>query len=173
MDHPFAEAFRYKAWANRELLDCGERQWPSLPEEDARFFVRILNHTRVVDCIFIGHITGKPHGFDADNTTETPTIAELRAAMAQTDGWLVEYAARAGDTELARDIPFVFTDGDHGRMRVDEMLLHLLTHGSNHRGMAARVLATHGLERPRDTFTRFLHLVDPSRRGGTMGPGAA
>jgi uncharacterized damage-inducible protein DinB len=58
-------------------------------------------------------------------------------------------------------------------MRVDEMLLHLLTHGSNHRGMAARVLATHGLERPRDTFTRFLHMDDPSRRGDAMAPGAA
>jgi uncharacterized damage-inducible protein DinB len=166
MDHPLAEAFRYKAWANRELLDCGERQWPSLPEEDARFFVRILNHTHVVDRIFIGHITGGPHGFDADNTVETPTLAVLRAAMTRTDGWLVEYVARADQAELARDVPFVFTDGDRGRMRVDEMLLHLLTHGSNHRGMAARVLAVNGLERPGDTFTRFLHLTDPARRDG-------
>ena len=169
----FADAFRYKAWANRELLDCGERQWRALPEGDARFFARILNHTHVVDRIFIGHITGKPHGFDGDNTEETPTLADLRAAMARTDGWLADYAARADAQELVRDIPFVFTDGDHGRMRVDEMLLHLLTHGSNHRGMAARVLAERGLERPRDTFTRFLHLNDPSRRGGTMKPGAA
>ena len=173
MDHPFTDAFRYKVWADQDLLDHGERQWPSLPAEDARFFVRILNHTHVVDRIFIGHITGKPHGFDADNTPETPTLATLRAAMAETDGWLVEYATRADEVELAREIPFVFTDGDHGRMRVDEMLLHLLTHGSNHRGMAARVLATHGLERPRDTFTRFLHLSDPSRRGGTMEPRTA
>jgi len=97
---------------------------------------------------------------------ETPTIAALRAAMAQADRWLVEYSASADQAELARDIPFVFTDGDRGRMRVDEMLLHLLTHGSNHRGMAARVLATHGLERPKDTFTRFLHLTYPERRDG-------
>ncbi len=173
MKQPFADAFRYKAWANQDLLDHGERQWQSLPEEDARFFVRILNHTHVVDRIFIGHITGKPHGFDADNTMETPTIAALRAAMAQTDSWLAEYTANADEAELARAIDIAFTDGDRGRMRVDEMLLHLLTHGSNHRGMAARVLAMHGLERPRDTFTRFLHLNDPSRRGGTMEPGAA
>jgi uncharacterized damage-inducible protein DinB len=86
--------------------------------------------------------------------------------MAQADRWLVEYSASADQAELARDIPFVFTDGDRGRMRVDEMLLHLLTHGSNHRGMAARVLATHGLERPKDTFTRFLHLTYPERRDG-------
>lgn len=168
MPRQFTDAFHYKAWANQELLDCGERQWDALPEEDARFFVRILNHTHVVDRIFIGHITGKPHGFDANNTTETPTLAALRAAMVQTDGWLVAYAERADAMELARDIPFVFTDGDRGRMRVDEMLLHLLTHGSNHRGMAARVLANHGLDRPKDTFTRFLHLTYPERRDGGM-----
>jgi uncharacterized damage-inducible protein DinB len=166
MDHPFADAFRYKAWANQDLLDHGERQWQSLPEEDARFFVRILNHTHVVDRIFIGHLTGKPHGFDADNTAETPTLAALRAAMAEVDGWLVEYTERVDTAELARDIPLVFTDGDRGRMRVGEILLHLLTPGSNHRGMAARVLATHRLDRPRDTFTRFLHLTYPERRDG-------
>jgi len=49
---------------------------------------------------------------------------------------------------------------------VEEILLHLLTHGSNHRGMAARVLAVNGLDRPRDTFTRFLHQSDPVRRHG-------
>jgi uncharacterized damage-inducible protein DinB len=173
MSRLFADAFRYKAWANRELLDCGERQWHALPEEDARFFVRILNHTHVVDRIFIGHITGKPHGFDGDNTVETPALADLREATAQTDGWLAEYAAHADVKELARDIPFVFTDGDRGRMRVDEVLLHLLTHGSNHRGMAARVLATYGVERPKDTFTRFLHLTDPLRREDMMRPGTA
>ena len=166
MDHPFADAFRYKAWANQDLLDHGERQWQALPEEDARFFVRILNHTHVVDRIFIAHLTGKPHGFDADNTAGTPALAALRAAMAEVDGWLVTYTKRVDEVELARDIPFVFTDGDRGRMRVGEMLLHLLTHGSNHRGLAARVLATHGLDRPRDTFTRFLHLTYPERRDG-------
>lgn len=166
----FAEAFRYKAWANRELLDFGERQWMALPEEDARFFARILNHTRVVDCIFSGHIAGKPHGFDADNTLETPAIAALRTAMAEADGWLIDYAEAATAAELAREIAFAFTDGDHGRMRVEEILLHLLTHGSNHRGMAARVLAVNGLDRPKDTFTRFLHALEPARRERRAAP---
>lgn len=173
MSRLFTDAFRYKAWANRELLECGERQWDQLPEEDARFFARILNHTHVVDRIFIAHITGTPHGFDADNTVETPSLAALKASMAHTDDWLAEYVAGAMDAELDREVDFMFTDGDRGRMRVEEMLMHLLTHGSNHRGMAARVLAAHGLDRPKDTFTRFLHLTNPSRREATLRPGLA
>jgi uncharacterized damage-inducible protein DinB len=163
MSRLLSDAFRYKAWANRELLEYGERQWHQLPEEDARFFARILNHTHVVDRIFVGHITGKPHGFDADNTVETPNLAALKASMAQTDGWLAEFAATATEAALAREIGFAFTDGDRGRMRVEEILLHLLMHGNIHRGMATRVLMQHGLDRPQDTFTHFLHLTQPAR----------
>jgi uncharacterized damage-inducible protein DinB len=165
MSRAFGDAFRYKAWANQELLDFGERQWHALPDEDARFFSRILNHTHVVDRIFIGHLSDRPHGFDGDNTDETPSLASLRTAMAEADGWLIAYAEGLSQADLAREIEFTFTDGDRGCMRVEEILLHLLTHGSNHRGMAARVLGVHGLERPRDTFTRFLHLGEPARRG--------
>lgn len=165
MTRLFADGFRYKAWANRELLEYGERQWTALPAGDARFFARILNHAHVVDRIFVGHITGQPHGFAADNTVETPGLAALKASMAQTDDWLAEYAAGATPEELAREIDFVFTDGDRGRMRVEEILLHLLTHGNIHRGMATRVLMEHGLDRPQDTFTHFLHLTQPARRG--------
>ncbi|WP_409372704.1 hypothetical protein [Pseudoalteromonas sp. bablab_jr011] len=49
-------------------------------------------------------------------------------------------------------------------MSVAEILIHLLTHGSNHRGMASRVLAANNLERPKDTFTRYLHQLEPLRR---------
>jgi uncharacterized damage-inducible protein DinB len=51
-------------------------------------------------------------------------------------------------------------------MRVEKILLHLLTHGNIHRGIAERVLAVHGLDRPADTLTHFLHLTDPARRNG-------
>ena len=47
----FANAFKYKQWANAELLAFGERQLHLLPESDATFFVRILNHTTVVDSL--------------------------------------------------------------------------------------------------------------------------
>lgn len=170
MSRLFADGFRYKAWADRELLEYGERQWDALPEEDARFFARILNHAHVVDRIFVGHITGQPHGFHADNTVETPSLAALKASMAHTDGWLAEYAASATQEELDREVSFVFTDGDRGRMRVEEILLHLLTHGNIHRGMVTRVLAERGLDRPEDTFTHFLHLTQPARRATAVHP---
>lgn len=160
----FARAFQYKKWANDELLMLGERQFSQLPERDATFFVRILNHTAVVDSLFISRISGEPEQYTADNTVETPTLAELRQRMEHNDAWLVNFAESASSDELKRNISFHFTDGDYGQLTVEETLLHLLTHGSNHRGMASRVLASNGLERPKDTFTRYLHQSEPSRR---------
>ncbi len=160
----FADAFKYKQWANAELLVLGERQLNQMPDSDAEFFVRILNHTTVVDSLFISRLCGEAERYQGDNTRETPTFDELKARIAHNDAWLVDFAERASANELQRVIAFRFTDGDLGQLSVEEVLLHLLTHSSNHRGMAARTLATNGLERPKDTFTRYLHQAEPARR---------
>ncbi|MBE0363429.1 hypothetical protein PULV_a0867 [Pseudoalteromonas ulvae UL12] len=160
----FVTAFKYKQWANAELLLCAQSQIQQLPEDEARFFIRILHHTSVVDSLFISRITGSVERYTTDNTIETPTLAELQHTMNLHDQWLVDYTLRLSAEELVRHIDFKFVDGDGGRLSVSEILLHLLTHGSNHRGMASRVLSSHGLERPKDTYTRYLHLTEPERR---------
>ena len=160
----FSKGFQYKKWANNELLELGERQFSKLPENEATFFVRILNHTSVVDSLFISRILGEPEKYHGDNTVETPTLSQLRETMNQNDSWLVQYAMSASQEELKRVVSFKFVDGETGQMSVEEILLHLLMHGSNHRGMASRVLAENNLERPKDTLTRYLHQAEPSRR---------
>lgn len=163
----FAKAFKYKKWANNELLSLGEEQFSKLPKTDAKFFIRILNHTTVVDSLFISRILGESEKYRGDNTVETPTISDLRDTMNQNDSWLVDYVESASDQELKRVVSFTFIDGDKGQLSVEEILIHLLTHGSNHRGMASRMLAENNLERPKDTFTRYLHQLEPSRRDNT------
>lgn len=164
----FAKVFEYKKWANSQLLDFGERQFSKLPENDGIFFVRILNHTTIVDSLFTSRILGEPEKYTADNTVETPSFSELRERMAHNDTRLVQYAMSASKDELDKVIQFNFVDGDIGTMSVEEVLFHLLTHGNNHRGMASRVLAENNLERPKDTYTRYLHLAEPTRRGSAV-----
>ena len=160
----FVKAFKYKQWANKELLKCAQSQIERLPEAEARYFIRILHHTSVVDSLFISRITHSPELYSADNTPETPSLTELADTMNHHDQWLIDYTLQLSVQELEREIQFSFVDGQSGLLCVSEILLHLLTHGSNHRGMASRVLSSHGLERPKDTFTRFLHLSEPERR---------
>lgn len=97
MQQSFIDAFEYKAWANQELLDFGSRQLDRLPEEDATFFVRILNHTAVVDALFIARIHGRPDPFDGHNTVDTPTLDSLRSFMRQNDSALIDIARNCDD----------------------------------------------------------------------------
>lgn len=158
------DQFRYKAWANTEILDVLAQVDEARHPEQWRLAVRLMNHTYVVDRIFAAHLTGTTHPFEATNTVETPTVAELRENISKSDEWYQQYVGQLDHDKLHESISFTFTDGDRGSMTREEMLFHILAHGTYHRGNVGMVLSSCGLERPKDTFTRFLHLTDPARR---------
>ncbi|NEX88773.1 damage-inducible protein DinB [Aeromonas rivipollensis] len=167
MNHsPLHSLFRYKAWANGELLDAlatlDQLQYP----EAHHNALRIFNHIHVVDAIFKANLLGERHGFSATNTPETPTLAALRTAIGELDGWYLAYVARLSQADGEAVLSFNFVDGDKGRMSREEMLLHLVTHGGYHRGAIGRILVQCGITPPRDTLTTFLHRSEPGRRGG-------
>jgi uncharacterized damage-inducible protein DinB len=161
----FAQLFQYKRWANEELLALGEASQAALPSDDYRLFVRILNHTYVVDQIFAAHLEGRMQTtYAATNTEETPAIDALRQAISASDDWYLHYASGLGDAQLAERVTFRFTDGDTGSMSRSEILNHVVVHGTYHRGAAGRILATHAVQPPRDSLTTFLHRLEPGRR---------
>ncbi|MDO5289609.1 MAG: DinB family protein [Pseudomonadota bacterium] len=154
----------YKRWANQTLCDVAREQGAALPEDEHRLFVRILNHTHVVDRIFAAHLQGQPHAHAATNTPDTPALADLQAAMLALDGWLCDYAQNLSAAQRQERLAFRFTDGQAGCMTREEMLHHLVTHGAHHRGAAGRVLAAHGIQPPPDSPAVFWHLSQPERR---------
>ena len=160
-----AQLFQYKRWANEELLALGEASQAALPADDYRLFVRILNHTYVVDQIFAAHLEGRPQTtYAATNTEETPAINALRQAIRRSDDWYLEYVQNIGAAQLAERVAFRFTDGDTGSMSRGEILNHIVVHGTYHRGAAGRILASHAVQPPRDSLTTFLHRLEPGRR---------
>lgn len=156
--------FGHKAWANRELF----AMLAGLPPEHAdplHTCLRTLNHIHVVDRIFRAHLSGEPRPFDATNTPNTPTLAQLQSDVAATDAWYEAYVAGVDAASLSEVIDFQFTDGDRGRMSREEVLLHVITHGGYHRGNVGQVLKSISIAPPRDLYTKFLHQTEPARRG--------
>ncbi len=159
--------FLYKAWANLELLKkIGQICRDEHPEQWL-MAVRLLNHTYVVDQIFISHLNGTPHPFSSTNTSETPSVDDLRENLKISDSWLVHYVKNLDESSIDNEIEFTFTDGDRGSMSVREILNHLVIHGAYHRGNIGMLLTACGIDRPSDTFTRFLHQYEPRRRSKT------
>ena len=161
------DQFRYKAWANSEILDALAKVDEALYPEQWKLAVRLMNHTYVVDRIFAAHLSGMEHQFQDTNTPETPTVDQLGKSISESDAWYLHHVGQMDHGKLKESISFTFTDGDKGTMTREEMLFHILAHGAYHRGNVGMVLSSCGIDRPKDTFTRFLHLTEASRRAQT------
>ncbi|QLG87387.1 DinB family protein [Chitinibacter bivalviorum] len=153
----FTTLFEHKAWANQELLAQLIAHQSVENAKSWRLATRLMNHLYVVDRIFIGHLTGIAHGYPATNTPETPELADLLRNTSETDRELINFIAQCPKARFDEVIDFVFTDGKAGRMSVAEILMHLITHASYHRGQIGRVIAEAKVKIPADILTGFLH----------------
>ncbi len=154
--------FQYKAWANAELLSTLKQAHHALPAEAFHLALRILNHIYVVDRIFAAHLQGISHPYTATNTTDTPELRDLQDILAQSDAWFVDYVPTLDTPTLNTALTFTFVDdGNQGVMSREAILMHLITHGSYHRGSVGRLLVEHGITPPRDIFSRFVQLPVP------------
>jgi uncharacterized damage-inducible protein DinB len=155
---------RYKAWADKGLVDALAARGHELPETERENALAILAHAHVVDRIFLAHLRGEGHGFASTMPAEPPRPEALFPAIEEIDRLLLERAEQLGPGELAEEIAFEFTDGSAGRMSREEMLGHLVAHGGYHRGEIGQILTRHFGSSPPDTFTGYLHRTEQRRR---------
>jgi uncharacterized damage-inducible protein DinB len=149
--------FQAKTWANNRLFALLEQHLADLPPDQQTAALRILNHTWLVEQIFSANLQELQHAFRALNTPDTPSLAQLQARQQQSARWYQQYLSGLDERALSQAVDFCFVDGKPGRMRRSEMLLHLVTHSSNHRGMVGRILTEAGIQPPKDSLTVFLH----------------
>ena len=146
--------FAQKSWANNELFNALAAVNDAEHAEAVHTAIRTLNHIYVVDRIFQAHLLGEPHGYTATNTEATPELDDLQFSVAETDAWYESYVSRSSAQALGESLTFRFTDGDAGTMTREEMLLHVVTHGSYHRGNVGQVLKSISVAPPRDLYTK-------------------
>jgi uncharacterized damage-inducible protein DinB len=160
----FHTLYGYHAWANEELFEKLATCDPAHYQAELHTALRLLNHAFVVTRIFAAHLTHTVHGYAADNTEATPSLAELRAATVESDRWYLDYVARVSRKDLSEIISFTFTDGDEGRMSREEMLMHVALHPGFHRAEVDRILWQLSITPPWDTMAVYLHQIGPARR---------
>ena len=154
--------FRYKAWANDELLTALARLDGASPVTGLA--VKALSHSYVVDRIFVAHMKRKAHAYTSANLSEMPTLEDLSADIRNSDREYIDYVSGLDSVQLAERIDFAFTDGAQGRMSREEMLMHVITHGIGHRGQVSAVMLLNSVPAAKDGFTTYLHTSEPSTR---------
>lgn len=162
--------YGYHTWANDDLFDKLALLDPQQKKTERHTAIRLINHHHVVARIFAAHLSGVKHDYTSDNTTETPTLNDLRAGVAATDQWYLNYVHGVSLAQLDEPVAFAFTDGDAGCMTREEMLMHVALHSAIHRGEVARLLSQNSITPPWDTFAVYLHQADSSRRQAKWQP---
>jgi uncharacterized damage-inducible protein DinB len=157
--------FRYKAWANGELLTALARLGSESPITGLA--IKALSHTYLVDRIFAAHLRRKAHAYTSANSSEMPTLEDLSADIRKSDREYIEYVSALDRDQLAERIDFAFTDGAPGRMSREEMLMHVINHGMGHRGQVNALMLFNSVPPAKDGFTTYLHEAEASTRRRT------
>jgi len=161
-------ALRYKAWADRRTLDAvGQIDARRFPAAIA-FARQQLNHMVRVEELFRARLLAGEEPHDSTNSQVVPELADLEKRLTASNEWLQGYIRSLRPDQLQEAIRFTFTDGKRGMLSREEIIFHLINHGSYHRGAIGHALDRADAARPADTFTVFVHSAEPHRRGDTV-----
>lgn len=155
----------YKAWASDltfstvQSLPAGE----ATKERPTRFknMLHTLNHIYVIDCIFKAHLEGKKYYLIDRNTSTPPPFYELWQATKFIDQWYIDYAKYLSPEQLSESVRFQFIDGREGMMSREEIILHIVNHGTYHRGFVSDLMYQIPIVPPASDLTVFLRDIYP------------
>lgn len=153
----------YKAWAN-EITFSAVKALPkgeATKQRQTRYknMIYTLNHVYVIDCIFKAHLENKPHSYTARNTETYPPLEELWQAVKIIDKWYVDCANSIAEQELLEIVNFQFVDGGERAMSRSEMILHVVNHGTYHRGLVSDMMYQVPAVPPANDLTVYLRDV--------------
>nr|WP_294971692.1 DinB family protein [uncultured Pseudomonas sp.] len=128
----------YKRWADQALFASLATLAPEeLDRQRAgpmKSMIATLNHIHVVDRIWQAHLQHREHGFTSRQALPYPELADLWRAQQEVNDWFVDWSAGQTEATLETPIDFAFVSGDRGTLSAGAMLLHVVNHGTYHRG---------------------------------------
>ena len=161
------ETFKYKQWADRRTFDAVRAINGSEHPSSAAFARQQLNHMVRVEELFKARLLGEPAPHASTNTELVPSLDELDQRITASNLWFTCYIEQLEHSKLAQSLNFQFVDGRQGSLTRREIFFHIVNHGTYHRGAIGHALDVAGAVRPADTYTVFIHAVEPSRREKT------
>ena len=151
---------RYKAWAD-ELLFAALAQLPEAELTAPRPIVfgsilRTVNHVYSMDAVWQANLESRPHGFTTRNPPASPPLAELHEAQKRLDAWYIAYADSLSASQQAEKVRFTFIGGSEAELSRGDIVLHVVNHGTYHRGNVAAMMYTLGVTPPTTDLPVFL-----------------
>ena len=147
---------RYNAWANEMIFAAVAKLPPGAAEKPRpglfKNMQHMLNHNFVIDDIFKHHLEGQAHAYTGRNTADYPPLGQLLAMQRKIDAWYIAWSDGITPAQLEEVVKFTFVGGGDGALSRGDILLHIVTHTSYHRGFVAEMMyAVPGSDKPPTT----------------------
>jgi uncharacterized damage-inducible protein DinB len=141
---------RYTGWASRRLLDAARNLNPEDLSKNLsashESILGTLAHTYFGDAVWYRRIADAQTPMP--NPKEVPELAELdrrwRELLVKWESWV---AARS-DQDLENIVAYQLMDGSSSQQPLKHLLLHLVNHGTLHRGQVMAMLRQVGAKPP-------------------------
>jgi len=75
------------------------------------------------------------------------------------NAWYIEYVSNLTKKELNKNIHFKYVGTGYGRMSVNEIILHIVNHGTYHRGFITEMMFQIPTNTPTTDLTVFLRNI--------------
>ena len=156
------QAFDYKRWADGRTLRAIEAIDKDAFSDTYAFVLQQINHMVIVEELFKSRLSGTSPPHKSTNTEIVPRFDELEVRLLKSSEWYTRFVSELENEE--EQIAFVFADGKRGMMKVEEILFHIISHGSYHRGNIAHALDLASVPHPIDGYGIYIHEKEPARR---------
>ncbi|MET1078665.1 MAG: DinB family protein [Pseudomonas sp.] len=155
------QLLRYHGWAYRRLIDSLQRLEATAYQAPCGLFFGsphgTLNHLAVADRIWLARVRGEPAPFTRLDAEVATDLAGVRDFIAEgIAGWQAWLQAR-DDHGLSQVLTYRNSRGDAFSRVLADVLLHLVNHGSHHRGQISAALTSLGQPAPVLDYIYFLN----------------
>jgi uncharacterized damage-inducible protein DinB len=133
----FLKWYSYNAWANRTIITCLERQ--SVNDEK---ILTILGHLVSANFIWLNRIKGLPKS--EFKLWGDYSLSQLKQMVEDADAQWMDFINSTDD--FNRLLKYNNYVGDYFESNVEQIMIHLVNHGSYHRGQVAMLLRQKGFE---------------------------
>jgi uncharacterized damage-inducible protein DinB len=132
----FEKWYQYNAWANRKVIECLERQLVT----DEKI-LSLLSHIISAQFIWLGRFKNQP--IDQYPLWKSYPLTELKE-MAKTAATQWNTFVLEGDID--RVLKYNNYTGQYFENQIEQIMIHLVNHGTYHRGQIALLLRQKGWE---------------------------
>lgn len=149
---------RFMKWADEILLSALSQLTPERINQDLgnsfKSMLDTLGHIYLAEHVWLRRVQGEPNAkiADVESPADLKALGQQLSAMHQ--GWIA-WADSLSDEQLLESVTYRNNQGGESQTPYWQIVLHLVNHGSYHRGQLATMLRQSGITPPGTDLITF------------------